>query len=309
MTRTSDDPVATPATSAMAPADLLAQTAALFESAYVDPAIGERVAKALREKLRDGGYAQERAGERWCEAVTDDLRQWSADRHPRLTWSVEPLPAPGSDDVVREQADRRAHCAAMAQGVRRVECLAGGVGLIEITEFVERAWSAPAVAAAMQLVAPLRALIVDLRACGGGDPAAVALWCAHLLPERTELSAIVPRDAAATERCWADPAEAATHFRGPVIVLTANYTFSGAEAFAYDLQAVGRVQVVGERTGGGAHPCAFHALDAHHRLLLPMARALNPHTGSNWEGVGVTPDVKVTAADALPTALRMLAAA
>ncbi len=40
----------------------------------------------------------------------------------------------------------------------------------------------------------------------------------------------------------------------PVYVLTSEDTFSGAEEFAYDVQTQRRGEIVGDTTGGGAHP-------------------------------------------------------
>jgi C-terminal processing protease CtpA/Prc len=51
--------------------------------------------------------------------------------------------------------------------------------------------------------------------------------------------------------------------------------------------------VVGETTRGGAHPVQAYRVDAHLRATVPIARAINPVSGTNWEGTGVTPDVEV----------------
>lgn len=92
----------------------------------------------------------------------------------------------------------------------------------------------------------------------------------------------------------------------PVAVLTSARTFSGAEEFAYDLQALKRATVVGETTGGGAHPVRGRRVDAHFVVMLPWRRAVNPVTKTNWEGVGVTPDVKTSADAALTVALQQI---
>jgi len=88
-------------------------------------------------------------------------------------------------------------------------------------------------------------------------------------------------------------------------VLTSAATFSGAEALGYDLQQLGRATVVGERTRGGAHPRRAFRIDAHLEATIPVARAVSPITGTNWEGTGIVPDVHVPADEALPTAYRM----
>jgi C-terminal processing protease CtpA/Prc len=89
-------------------------------------------------------------------------------------------------------------------------------------------------------------------------------------------------------------------------VLTAARTFSGAEEFSYDLKTQKRATIVGETTGGGAHPVSGHRIDEHFIIGVPMARAINPITHTNWEGVGVEPDVKVRAADALTAAQKLI---
>jgi hypothetical protein len=53
--------------------------------------------------------------------------------------------------------------------------------------------------------------------------------------------------------------------------------------------------VVGENTGGGANPASGVPIDDHFAMAIPRAQARNPHTGTNWEGVGVRPDVNVSA--------------
>ena len=80
---------------------------------------------------------------------------------------------------------------------------------------------------------------------------------------------------------------------------------NGGGDFCYTLQAEGRVQVIGETTGGGAHPVSGHWITSRFMIGVPDAKAVNPITKTNWEGTGVVPDVKVPAADALSTAEKL----
>ena len=89
-------------------------------------------------------------------------------------------------------------------------------------------------------------------------------------------------------------------------VLTSARTFSGAEEFSYNLKSLKRATIIGETTGGGAHPVSGHPIDEHFMMGVPFARAINPITRTNWEGVGVEPDIKVPAADALATAQKLI---
>jgi hypothetical protein len=92
----------------------------------------------------------------------------------------------------------------------------------------------------------------------------------------------------------------------PVYVLTSARTFSGGEAVAYDMQALKLATIVGETTGGGANPGGTAPLTPDFAMFVPGGRGENPTTGTNWEGVGVKPDVAAPAADALKVALGLL---
>ena len=63
--------------------------------------------------------------------------------------------------------------------------------------------------------------------------------------------------------------------------------------------------VVGERSGGGAHPFEYRRVHPHFVLSLAEGRSINPITGGNWQGSGVVPDVDVPADRALETALTL----
>jgi C-terminal processing protease CtpA/Prc len=90
----------------------------------------------------------------------------------------------------------------------------------------------------------------------------------------------------------------------PVYVLTSDGTFSGAEEFAYDIQTQRRGEVVGDTTGGGAHPGGMRQVTKHFGVWVPSGRAVNPVTGTNWEGTGVVPDVPADTSEALAVAHR-----
>jgi C-terminal processing protease CtpA/Prc len=90
-------------------------------------------------------------------------------------------------------------------------------------------------------------------------------------------------------------------------VLTSAQTFSGAEEFCYNLKNLKRATIVGETTGGGAHPVSGHRIDDHFMIGVPFAKAVNPISKTNWEGTGVEPDVKVAAGEALATAQKLAA--
>ena len=141
-------------------------------------------------------------------------------------------------------------------GIRRVERLDGNVGYLDVRRVAVPANAGPAIAAAMELVAGTYALIIDLRHNGGGSPEGVVFWCSYLFDEQpTHLNDIFHADTGETRQFWALPYVPGTRYVDrPVYVLTSSRTFSGGEDFCYTLQALGRAELIGETTGGGAHP-------------------------------------------------------
>jgi hypothetical protein len=180
-------------------------------------------------------------------------------------------------------------------GIRRVERLDGNVGYLDVRRVPIPANAGPAITAAMELVAGTYALIIDLRHNGGGSPEGVVYWCSYLLEEHpTHLNDIFHADTGETRQFWALSYVPGTRYVDrPVYVLTSSRTFSGGEDFAYTLQALGRAEVIGETTGGGAHPTRPFPISSAVHIGIPFARSINPVTGTNWQGTGVVPDVAV----------------
>lgn len=279
---------------------VVASCADLVERHYLDAAVGARAAERLRTRCEAGAY--DGADDvRLAALVSADLAD-ARDRHLRLKHHPDPIADPADERAWL--AETRTRAAEHSGGVRRAERLTGNVGLLELApELFPARFAGPSITAAMTLLASCHALIVDLRRMRGGDPGTVALICSHLLPPDTHLNSMVPRDPAGATQSWTLPWVPAPHFGdGPVYVLTSADTFSGGEELAYDLQQLGRATVVGEVTGGGANAREGFRVAPHLELCVPVVAARNPVTGTNWEGIGVRPDIPTPAEDALRVA-------
>ncbi|MGW2521641.1 S41 family peptidase [Streptomyces sp. NPDC001617] len=297
-------PAGAPAPVADVPA-VLDETVRLLTEQYVFPDVAEQLAALLRRRLAEGAYDVESAEELGA-LVTADLQSVNGDPHLRLKYHPEQVPQGQGEAALA--AMRRAFDASLG-GVPRVQRLDGGTALLELAPALfPLAWSAEPLAAALTLIAPAEALILDLRANGGGDPDTVAFVCSYLLDERTHLNTMYTRAGERHEQSWTVPHVPGARFGGtkPVYVLTASRTFSGAEELAYDLQQLGRAVVVGEATRGGAHPREGWTVHPNLEATVPVARAINPVSGTNWEGTGVHPDIPCPAPDALDRALTLL---
>ncbi|KUH40049.1 MULTISPECIES: S41 family peptidase [Streptomyces] len=270
---------------------------------YVFPEKATAVDTAIRRRLAAGDY-DHLDGRALCETVTAHLQEVCPDKHLRLLWTDRPQ----SPDPADEDEGRAAFLDVLRaenQGIRRVEQLDGNIGLIDVRRIPYADTGAHAIGAAMHLVAHSAALVLDLRECRGGAPEGAAMWCSYFFrDDQVHLNDIYERSTGATRQFWTAAHLPAPRYPDrPVYVLTGPVTFSGGEDVAYTLQAHGRAVLVGERTPGGAHPTARHAVTEHILVTVPTARTVSAVTGTNWEGVGVVPDVSVPAAQALDRAV------
>ncbi|MDQ3126438.1 MAG: S41 family peptidase [Pseudomonadota bacterium] len=186
-----------------------------------------------------------------------------------------------------------------------VRWLPGNVGYIRINMFLDTPPGVEKLAAAMGMLADTGALIIDVRGAPGGAPAGVANVIGHLVAERTATVRVETAfDPSANQTFHAEPRTPG--FIGkPVYVLTDEETGSGAEEFAYDLQAMQRATLVGQTTAGAANPGGFRPLASGFAAFIPMQIVNHTLTGTNWEGVGVRPDVEVASEQALEHAHRL----
>jgi Peptidase family S41/N-terminal domain of Peptidase_S41 in eukaryotic IRBP len=275
----------------------IGHVASLVEEHYVDQQTGAAISRAVASSLAAGRYPED--GPALAEAVTADLQSVNGDKHLRLIYHAEALAERTSGGDAEEYAAMARWAGQTCGGVARVELLPENVGLLDLQPVLfPAAISGDAITAAMTLLRPTRALIIDVRHCIGGEPGMVALICSYLFdPDPVELSGMYERKHDRVRQAWTLPVVPGPRYGTDkrVFVLTSAATFSGAEHLAYDLQQRGRATIVGEGTRGGANPRESFRIQAHLDATISVARSVSPITGGNWEGTGVTPDAPVQA--------------
>jgi hypothetical protein len=276
--------------------------AARLRELYVLPEPAAEMAESLLTRLRAGGYDGFSDGWRLANELGEQVRRISADQHLVVGFSPvaagPPLPTPG---IARPRPLNPADC-----GFESAAMLDGAIGYIRIDELAEPVRCAGKATDVLRSIAGAQAVIFDLRAAFGGNAGMAMLLYAQLFESPARVSGVQARGAAHIQEFhWAERVEGVALTATPVYVLTSAETFSAAEAFAYDLQALQRATIVGATTKGGAHTPQLERIDERFVASIPRARVVSPITGANWEGVGVRPDVAVTAGEALATALRL----
>ena len=284
---------------------------------YVFPEQARKVDAVIRQHQKRGDYDGITSAEKLSATLTEQVRAQTNDKHLHMFYSAQPLPVESGEK--KESPEEHAPMLAMMQsqnfGVERIERMPFNIGYLQLNAFAPARDAAETISAAMTVLAHTDALIIDLRKNGGGDPATVTLLASYLLNERTHMTDIYYRKGDRTEQMWSSDVVPGLRFgqKKDVYILTSKHTFSAAEDFSYAMKSLKRATIIGETTGGGAHPGDVMRLNTNFAMFVPNGRSIGPVTKTNWEGVGVAPDVSVAADDAMKTAqvaiLKKLAAA
>jgi len=280
-----------------------------LNDSYVFPEVAKKMEQSIRERVAKKEYDQITSAKQFATTLTNDLQAVSHDKHLRVRYSFESIPerAPRQEPTAEEREQRKRALTWLNHGFGRVERLPGNIGYLEFFNFADEELGADTVAAAMNFINGTDALIIDMRKNGGGNPAMVALVCSYLFgPEPVHLNDLYWREGNRTDEFWTrKELPGKRYLNKDVYVLTSNRTFSGAEEFTYNLKNLKRATIIGETTGGGAHPGGGFRITEHFGMFVPTGRAINPITKTNWEGTGVTPDISVPADQALLVARLM----
>ena len=283
-------------------------TSSTIRQHYVFPDVAARIVAVLDETLVAGGYDELWDAEALGVRVTRDLQSVNGDKHLRLQFHEA-----GSVDEVDEAAWLAAYTAeaeSAGHGVASVQRLSAAVAVLDLSPKLYHPMIAgDSLSAAMRLVATAPALVIDLRGCIGGSPETVALICSYLFEDEAHLTDQLTNDPDGLRQWWTLPwVPGPKSANNKLAVLTSRRTFSGGEDLAYTLQQAGRATIVGEVTGGGAHPRRGFTVHSHLEVTVPVAYSRNSNSKTNWEGVGIQPDLPCEAADALTTAVAFLTA-
>lgn len=258
-----------------------------------------KMADMLMANLGNGNYDNPGSYQELAEELNADLREVVPDKHLRIRFGARTPPS--NPDPDRDY---------FPHGIAKVKLLEGNIGYFDLRGFSNNSKGLrDAVSQSMKKLAGSKAIIFDMRKNGGGSPSGVQLYCSYFFPEGSEilLNSLYFRNRDIKNDFYTlDRLDGLRFPDTPLYILTSNYTFSGGEEFCYNLQTQNRATIIGETTGGGAHPVDSYSLGHDIVAIIPVGRAINPITGTNWEGVGVTPDVKINAKSALEKALEMI---
>lgn len=278
----------------------------LFDN-YIFPDVSEKMKEYINSRLTADEYSNISDPAKFAEELTKDLQSISKDKHIRVQYNPEQIKKMKESDHKDDEAITPEFIQQLKSdnyGFRKVERLSGNIGYIDFRNFGPGEIIKDKVANVMGYVEDCDAIIFDMRFNGGGDPSGIQVITSYLFGEEpVHLNDLYFRPKDTTEQFWT-----LKEIKGkrmpevPVYILTSSFTFSGAEEFTYNLKNLKRAIIVGETTGGGAHPGSMNIVDDNFAIFVPVGRAINPITKTNWEGTGITPDVGINSTKALTKA-------
>lgn len=280
-----------------------------LEQEYIFPEMTEKYVRMLRANLLSGKYEAIVQPQQFAAAVTGDLLAVHRDLHLSLRFNPARVSEERNKKVLDEDAIRRGERRGRSDnyGFKELKILPGNIGYLKLNGFTYDTGAQDAAVGAMAFLSNADALIIDLSDNGGGSPEMVQFLCSYFLANpRQHLNSFSYKDPEKLTQYWTYTYLPGKRLdRADLYILTSDSTFSAAEEFTYNLKNLKRATVIGETTGGGAHDNKFVVLTDRFMMSLPFARAINPVTKTNWEEVGVEPDIKVARDKALATALAL----
>lgn len=277
---------------------------------YVFPEVAEKMGKLLKSNWESGTYQSLTDPHAFANRLTADIQSVSHDKHLRVNFDPEGAQFMRHAQASDEEEDhlppgflkdiRRNN-----YGFEEVKILEGNIGYLDLRGFLPTEFGGETASAVMNYLSNADAIIFDLRRNGGGSPGMIQLLTSYLYParEQVHLNSFYYRPSNDTSQTWTLPyVPGKRNPEAEVFVLTSSRTFSAAEEFTYNLKNLERGTIVGETTGGGAHPGGTFPIADSFVAFIATGRAINPITNTNWEGTGVTPDVEINSEAALEKA-------
>lgn len=283
---------------------------------FVDSA--EKIHHFLSAQHADGAYENVETARQLGTRITDDLRANFHDRHLRVMYAPrlvnvlnEGTPSEPTEEEIEYELKTELY---KNFQLPQLNVLPGNIGYLRIDTFLPPRYArgyGEKMAACFEFVGDTDALIIDLRENPGGYADGSSFFLSYLLPPNkhiiSETSRIPNGGLEELQGYTPDTVRARGYLEKPLYVLTSTRTASAAEAVTHILKYSNRATIIGESTYGAGYLGDDFPINDKYIMRVSYASAKYPDAPSNWEGIGVQPDVNASYGDAL-TVARALAA-
>lgn len=275
---------------------------------YVDLDVAKQMSAAIKSNLASGDYDAITNSKAFAQKLTRDLQGISKDKHLKLNFEPRRIANSkrilSSADSVKQANKMRKGMQRSNYGLQVAKVIEGNIGYLNIKYFADAAIAKETYQAALAFLSNTNALIIDLRENGGGQPSTVKLLSSYFFEQQEVLlNTFYSRFNKETEEFrTAKEIDGKRLPNMKLFILTSEKTFSAAEAFAYNLKHLNRALIIGETTRGGANRSKRMPINQNFSISVPYVEAIHPISKSNWEGVGVIPNIESTSKEAFALA-------
>jgi plastocyanin len=279
---------------------------------YPFPELSAQYKTAILKNEAAGKYNNLSASQ-LAEKLTADLQQTHKDVHlhivndsamyARLTTSQPEVRQHSEDDELASQ--RRNN-----YNFRAVELNpATSTAYIRIDGFLATQEAFEMAAAAMNLAAYSKYVVIDLRTNGGGSGEMGRFLASYFYPagdEQFYLNGFYKERGRDVQEWTYSFVPGRRNPHAKVFLLQGRGTGSAAEGMTYALQQLHRATIVGDTSAGAGIAGTFLPLKDNLVVFLPFKMVVGPGTNVGWEGTGVIPDIATGQEDAYAVVQKMI---
>lgn len=277
----------------------------LIQDFYIYPDVAKKTSEHLNKQYEAGYFDQCKDNETFATILTEVVQSVNKDKHMKIMSNAIYI-AP--ENTLEAKAAHRMgqinHYRNYNHGFKELKMLEGNVAYLDLRMF-DPLYRAKEVADAyMKLLSQSDAVIIDLSKNGGGDPSMVQYLCSYFFDKKLHLNSLYYREGDRTQEYWTlEEVEGKKMADIPLYIMISEETFSGAEEFSYNMQQLKRATLIGQTSAGGANPGETRGINNDLSVFIPTGRAINPITNTNWEGVGVQPEIQTKKEETFDQAL------
>ena len=274
-----------------------------FKINYVYPETVISLKDSITQRNRKGEYSKYFDLENFLAKLTSDIREITSDKHISIVYieNTDYKSRQNKHSLLSDQLNEKKR---KNFNFRKVEWLPGNVGYLRFDIFEDPQYAGETAASAINFISNCNAIIIDLRYNYGGEQQMVRYLASYFFTEPTLLNSLYFTKQDSVVQSWTDSYIPSKKLIDKYIyILTSSNTASGAEAFTYLLKNYKIATIIGENTRGAAHWAEYFYFPAQKiEIKIPVARPINPVTKTNWEKIGIKPDIEIPEYKALDQA-------
>ncbi|MBU1012769.1 MAG: hypothetical protein KKG99_07175 [Bacteroidetes bacterium] len=284
---------------------------------YVYPENGKKMADLLKTNLHNGKYDQIDNFDQFGSTLTRDLFEAAKDIHLRIYYDPTGVENIRNDKAVSETEKendllkQKKDFSKTNFGFNHLEILPGNIGYLKLTYMERVDWSGETATNAMNFLSNADYIIIDLRDNAGGNIEMIPFLASYFYNSIDDVLIFetqIPSENEVIQYRTLPYLPGKRMAKTPLYILIGRNTISAGESLAYTLQKLGRATVVGEKTVyAGAHILRYSKIvNDYYLVRIPEMLCVNPITKTDWEGVGVEPDIKTESKDALDKTIEII---